>query len=291
MQKKDWYIVVGILVCSIMFDQLSRWVVSLMLENNNFKVGPVGFAILKSAYLIDFIGYKKLLLSCVLSIFFLFLFFVLNFVLIQKLLGLRVGLAFFAVGMLGESVNVILHGSILDWIVIYGRYFNLTDVYVLVGLILTLFFCFRDRSIIFRKNNLRKRMLIEKDQSVFIFYILFSYFVFFIGLGMFFIVFIKMVLMYTMNVSQAVQSDLLTTSTLLFSLLAFCFFIIIAGFAIYISNKIYGPVYAFKKYVNDVFLSGSGADRDYPFKLRKGDHFNDLQDLADQLRDKYGKNQ
>lgn len=287
MQKKDWYIIAGVFMFSILLGQLSRWVVSLILDDKSFMMGPVGFTMLKSATLIDLAGYKKLLIASILGVFFLCLFFVLNVTLVQKLMGLRVGLAIFAVGMLGESLNVIFHGSTIDWIVIYGSYFNLTDIYLLIGLILTVFFCFRDHSIIFRKNNLRKKIFIESDQYVFVFYMLLSYIIFLVGLGMFFVVFVKMVLMYTMEASPAVQADLLTTSTLLFSLLAFCFFIVVSGLAIHISNKIYGPVYAFKKYVREVFLLN---ESDRSFRLRKGDHFSDLQDLAGQLQSKYGKN-
>ena len=91
-----------------------------------------------------------------------------------------------------------------------------------------------------------------------------------------------------MQVPEDTQNHLLLVGLLFFALLAVCFLVIIFGFVVYISNKIYGPVYAFKKYVKEVFVSG---EPDRPFNLRKGDHFNDLQDLAGQLKDKYGKNQ
>ena len=251
-------------------------------------LGPVGFMLSESAHLFDFTEYKKILTSSIFSGFFLFLFFVLNLILVQKLLGLRLSLALFTVGILSDSLDSILYGSTLDWMVIYGRQFNLADLYIFAGMVSMIYFCIRDRSILFKRNNLRKKMFIEKDQYIFCFHILFSYLVFIIGMGLFFLIFIKMMLSHFMQVPQGTQQHLLVVALLFFSLLSVCFLVIIFGFIVYTSNKIYGPVYAFKKYIKEVFLSGE-AER--PFNLRKGDHFNDLQDLAGQLKDKYGKKQ
>ncbi len=289
MQKKDWRIVFGVLILSALLIPLSRWIVSLSLGGSgSIMLGPVGFMITESAHSFDITEYKKILTSSIFSGFFLFLFFVLNLILVQKLLGLRLSLVLFIVGILSDSLDSVLYGSTLDWLTIYGRHFNLADLYILAGVASMIYFCIRDQSIIFKRNSLRKKMFIDKDQYIFCVLILCSYFVFIIGMGLFFLIFTKMILVHFMQVPQNIQSHLLVVGLLFFSLLAICFLIIIFGFVVYISNKIYGPVYAFKKYVREVFVSGE-ADR--PFKLRKGDHFNDLQDLAGQLKGKYGKNQ
>lgn len=288
MKKKDWYIIFGVLVLSVLLIPLTRWVVSLVLGSGGVMLGPVGFMIAESPHSFNITEYKQILFSSVFSGFFLFLFFVLNLILVQRLLGLRLSLTVFTIGILSDSLNSILYGSTLNWLVIFGRQFNLADLYILAGVISIIYFCIRDRSIIFKRNNLRKRMFIERDQYVFCTLVLFSYFVFIVGMGLFFLIFTKMILFHFTQVPQDTQSHLLLVGLLLFVLLAVCFLIIIFGFVVYISNKIYGPVYAFKKYVKEVFVSG---EPDRPFNLRKGDHFNDLQDLAGQLKDKYGKNQ
>lgn len=290
MQKKDWYIILGVFIFSFLLIQLSRWVFSVSLGGESVMLGPFGFVVSEEIRLSSFVEYKKMLTSTFFGVFFLFLFFVLNLILAQRLMGLRVSLTLFTVGVLSESLNSIFYENTLNWLVVYGRHFNLSDLYIVAGVISMIYICVKDRLIIFRKNNLRKKMFVDKDQYTFCFYMLFSYFIFLFGMGMFFLVFIKIVLEYFVQTSQTVHNGLTSVALLSFSLLSICSLITITYFLIYVSNKIYGPVYAFKKYVRDHFLS-EGAEEDRPFKLRKGDHFGDLQDLAGQLKAKYGKNQ
>ena len=201
-------------------------------------------------------------------------------------MGFRVGIAFFIAGMLGDSIDMIFRGASQNWIKLFNAYVNLTDVYILIGIVLTVFFCIRDRSILFRKHNLRKKMLVEKDQTIFCFHILFSYLLFIGASFIFFLSFIKVIFNHFVQISPDLQSQLIRVFFVLFSILSICFLLIMVAFSLYLSNKIYGPVYAFKKYIRDVFLSGLPVR---PFKLREGDHFSDIPDLVDQLQSKYIK--
>ena len=205
----------------------------------------------------------------------------------KRLIGLRVALAVFTAGMLGESLQFLFQGfsTTKGFFRVAGLEIGLSYVYVLIGMLLTAFFVVKDFSVIFDKNNVRKKWLIEKDQYLFCFYIILPYFLFVGGFYMFFHVFIQMVLAVTPRIPQNTQNDIISTFFSLFSILSICFLLTLTLFVVYFSNKVYGPVYAFKRYVRDVLLKGGpkeGPDR--PFKLRTGDHFQDLSELAKELK-------
>ena len=290
MKKKDWYIVVGIFVLSVLLDQISKWIVVLFLSEGSVMLGPFGFMVSKSASLLlsqtEIFHYVKIISSFGFSVLILLLLFVLNLMLISRLIGLRIGMAVFAAGMMGESIDGLYRGAIIDWIVIFNSHLNLTDIYIIIGCLMTVFFCVKDRSIIFRKFNIRKKLLVEKDQYLFCGYIMCTYFLFTFAYCMFFLTFMQIFLNNSVKLKPVLHGDITTVFLVLFSILSFCFLIIIGLFVIYLSNKVYGPVYAFKKFIKDILLSEKPVRT---FKLRTGDHFNNLCDLAHELQSKYRK--
>ena len=289
MNKKEWYtLIVGALALPVLIDQLTKWIALLLLSESIPTSELIGFGIYKEALILsgqfNISQYVKIVSSFGFSMLFLLLFFVLNLMLVQRVIGFRVGIAVFVAGMIGESIDMIFYGASQNWVKLFNAYVNLTDLYILLGVVLTVFFCIKDRAILFRKNNLRKKMLVEKDQTIFCFYILFSYLLFIGAVFIFFLSFIKIIFNGFLEVSPDLQSQLIKVFFVLFSILCMCFLLITCAFSLYISNKIYGPVYAFKKYMRDVFILGLPVR---PFKLRAGDHFNDIPELVEQLQSKY----
>ena len=287
MSKKDWLIVVSVIVVSLFLDGFSRWFFSIVLKNNNFMLGPIGLAFSEGVNLSSVIGYKKIIFSAVLSSISLIIFCIINLMLVQRLLGFRVGLALVTSGLIGETIGVFFGKTITSWLVLFKVYLNLTDIYLIVGAFITIFFCIKCRSTIFRKNNLRTKIFIDPGQYVFCFYVLFTYFIFTVSAGMFFIIFLKSYSLQTNTSMFLSHNNTIGFFLVLFFILFSCFFFVMFLAMVYFSNKIYGPVYAFKKYVRGVILTESPEDR--PFNLRKGDHFLDLVDVARELKDKYGK--
>ena len=291
MNKKDWYLlVIGGLVLPILFDQLTKWIAVSLLGDSTITLGFIGFKIYTEALVIsnklNIAQYVKIISSFGFSIFFLFLFFVLNLMLTKKIIGFRVGIAIFVAGMLSDTVDMVFHGASQDWITLIGTHFNLSDLYLLIGSFLVLFFCIKDRAFIFRKNELRKTILIEKDQTVFLFNMLFTYILFIGAVFVFFLSFIKIIFNHFVPIEQDTETLLIRVFLILFLILSICFLLITLAFLLYMSNKIYGPVYAFKKYIRDVFIQGLPVR---PFKTRTGDHFTDLPELIGELRSKYIK--
>ena len=287
MSKKDWLIVVGVVVVPLIFDGFSRWFFSVALKNSDFMLGPVGLVFLEGVHLSNIVGYKKIIFSAVLSSISLITFCVINLILVQRLLGFRVGLALVTSGLIGETVGFFWGNNVTGWLVFFKIYLNLMDIYLIIGAFITIFFCIKYRSTIFHKNNLRVKIFTDPGQYVFCFYVLFTYFIFTISAGMLFILFLKLYSLQTNTSMFLSHSNTIGYFLVLFFLLFSCFFFIMCLAMVYFSNKIYGPVYAFKKYVRNVILAESPEDK--PFNLRKGDHFRDLVNLARELKDKYGK--
>ena len=290
MSKKDWKIVIGVLLGSLLVDQLGKIIALAALDNNSYSLGPVGLSVHKGTHFLltqlDIFEYVTTMASFGFSSFFLFLFFVLNLVITKKLLDFRIAMALFTAGMLGGGADMVFQGSIISWIVFFDRYLSLADLYVVMGTGLTLYYSIKYRSVIFHKNNMRSKIFIERDQYVFCFYVLFSYLIFVAAYCLFSLIFIKMVVGHFVAGAQymGLESKLEKVFLTLYFILSFAFFIIMTMFTVYVSNKVYGPVYAFKKYIRDVLLFDGNVRS---FKLRKGDHFEDLSDLASQLTDKY----
>lgn len=288
MKKKDWIIIAGVLVLAIVFDQAIKEFMTIVLKNESVQIGPIGFVVNQTPFVfmdqINILGYISAISPFGFSVFFLLLLFVLNLILVQRLMGLRIGVTLFVAGMMGESLDIVFRGGVLDWLGLFNIHFNLSDIYIFVGVIMTLFFTVKDRSLIVQKNNLRKKMFIEKEQYTFCYQVLFPYLLFAFAYCIFSVSFIKIVINRFVEIAPSLQSNIIMIFLLLFAILSMCFLLIVLGFTIYLSNKIYGPVYAFKKYIKDVLLH-DGEDR--PFNLRKGDHFVDLPELAKQIKAKY----
>ena len=288
MNKKDWYKVGGMLVLPIAADQFFKWLFALWLGGKEMMLGPIGLSIkqktLNLAGQFNITEYIAVVSSFGFCVFFLFLFFVLNAVITQKALGLRLSAALFTAGMLSDAGDVLFRGGVVNWIKLMGLQINFSDIYIFAGALLTLFFCIKDRAVLFRKHNLRKKMFVEKDQYIFCFYTLAFWLFLNSAFYIFFFSFIKIIFNHFVTASPILQSQIVSIFSVLFFILSACFLLIMIAFAVYLSNKIYGPVYAFKKYIKDIFLNGHDQR---PFKLRKGDHFKDLPDLIQSLRSKY----
>ena len=286
-KTKDWFIILSVLFFASLLHQIEASLMPWLLGAGKFSLGPISLGLHKSHVMGDIAQHKNLIYSSFLGVFFLSLFLVLNLILTQRLLGLRVALALFTASMLGDSIDTVFRGVSMQWFSLFQLKFNLNTILLLSGLFLTVFFTIKDRNILFNKNSLRKSLFVEKDQYLFCFYMLFPYLLFSSGFYMFFHIFIQGLFNSLPHVPENIRTQALNSFLLIFSSLSLCFFLLLVIFVFYYSNKIYGPIYAFKKYIKEVFLKGSAPARD--FKLRSGDQFKDLPGLISQMKAKFHK--
>ena len=68
-------------------------------------------------------------------------------------------------------------------------------------------------------------------------------------------------------------------------ILLYLFSLFIAAFFLYLSNKIYGPIYAFERHVRQILAGEDPGD----LRLRKRDQMRNLEDLAKALKGRLQK--
>ena len=234
---------------------------------------------------LDFVRNDLFIKPALTAIFLLFLFYYVVFLLFtpKNFKFLHIGLSVLFAGFSSNIINKFTVFYVLDFIMWspFNLYFNLADILQTVGWLIILYQLFVLRDHIWKKNERRKSFLImKKFQIQFLIYCS-SVFVlvaaFFIILNFQFINFISLL---------GGNENLKEVST---SFLSYSFFILIiiyfsvGFFFLYISNKVFGPVYAFERHIRKLLTE---KDFKEDLKLRKNDLFKHLEELAKDIKNK-----
>ena len=233
---------------------------------------------------LDFASNDLFIKPALTAIFLLFLFYYVVFLLFtpKKFYYLQIGLSLLFAGFAGNLINKFLSFYVLDFIKWspVNLYFNLADVFQTLGWLTIVFQLPALKKHIWKKNERRKSFLVMKKFQIQFLAYCSSIFVlvsaFFILLNYQFVNFIEL--------TQG--QDLKQVS---FAFFSYCFFILIiiyfsvGIFFLYISNKIFGPVYAFERYIRKLL---DNKDFKEDFKLRKNDQLKQLEILAKDIKNK-----
>ena len=233
---------------------------------------------------LDFVSNNLFTKPALTAVFLLFLFYYVVFLIFtpKKFYYLQIGLSLLFAGFASNFINKFLDFYVIDFIrwSPLNVYFNLADIFQTLGWLTILFQLIGLRKHIWRKNERRKSFLIMKKFQIQFLAYCSSIFVlvsaFFILLNYQFINFID--LTEGQNLKQ-----------ISFSFFSYCFFILViiyfsvGVFYLYISNKVFGPVYAFERYIRKLLNNKSFKE---DFKLRKNDQFKHLESLAKDIKDK-----
>ena len=277
----------------VLFDQFSKYLALLV-----FKSQP-GFTFLGFAFYPPVKNYNlifgfnfnmdPLLMGTLLSaFFFLFFFYYIIFIIFvpQSMEKLKIGGTALFGGFAGNLINKLLIGYNLDFIgwSLFGInpvYFNLADIIQTIGLIMVIYQMIVLRNEIWRPKDKRARIFITNYQAQFVTYSVLA----FLCLSFFFMIlnyqFIGLVDFSDFSNLKEINSYFIKYSIVL--LICLCF--VISTFFIYISNKFYGPVYAFERYIK-ALLSGENPK---DLKLREGDQLKNLEGLARDLKTRLKK--
>jgi lipoprotein signal peptidase len=193
-----------------------------------------------------------------------------------KFKGLDLGLTLFLSGISGNAFDRIRYGGAVDFINVNifsanHYFFNLADVVQLTGFALIVFYLFKLNTDLFREDTQRKFSLIDPTYQL-SFAFKFSLIAFFASLmtGTFAYVFVKVYV-------QAPIAGLFMTiwSVICALLIVLTFFI-----GLILSKRNIGPIFAFKRYVQEIKL-GKSSD----FKLREQDSFKQLEEIAKDIHE------
>ncbi len=288
MKKHEWLYVLIPLILTIFFDQITKEWASHLNEAKNFGVLYFILHHNPGAMLGLFSELPAVLRIVSLSTGGAFLFctyVILQYLLPTKSLKLRMGLSMLIGGILGNVLDRILRGQVIDFITFqFGQQmtpvFNVADAVQWVGYFFIVTAIMRDGELLWPENNVRKQYWINSR-----FQLKYCFLLMAVGLG---VGLISMVFSYTylrVSIIEIAGANPLIVDKFLIPF-ALTFAVITVGFSVglftvgkIISHKIAGPVYAFEKFIND---SLKGTNR--PFKLRTHDEFKHLEDLALQMQ-------
>lgn len=219
--------------------------------------------------------------------FLIFIFFVIQYLLPSKLVVLRVGLSILLGGILGNVADRIAWSYIVDFIVL-GTYqkttpaFNVADMVQWVGYGMIVFSLIRDGKKLWPENDARKMFLVNPQFQI-------KYCVKLMLLGLAFAViaavysytYMKVTIIDLIGHQVHIEDKFLIPFILTFGIVSLAFIIFLFFVGLVLSHRAAGPLYAFEKFLEDL---SRGKIR--PLKLRTGDDFQHLEELADKLGSK-----
>jgi signal peptidase II len=275
MTKRLALILIGCFILSLIFDQVSKHYCIEFLQGTS--IGPFNFLEVhnKGFVLGSFSDLHPILrIVCVSALYgFIFLIFILiQYFLIARLITLRLGTTLLMSGISGNSLDRIFTGSVIDFVsVLQPIYFNLADIFQIIGSVLIIYSVFHDREEIWHPDCLRSNYLIKNSSQLrFAFKFSAIGIVLAFILGLFSISFLSLLSIERTKVIAFIAGYVAITS--IYGLISFYV-------GLLISHRSIGAVYAFERFIEDI-LQG----RNRKFKLRKADNFKHLEDIAEKIR-------
>lgn len=199
-----------------------------------------------------------------------------------KFYTLQIGISLLFGGFAGNfisKVSSLYTTDFIKWSVTpnVNFYFNFADVFQTIALVIIFSQIIHLRKIIWNMSNKRTQFIVmKKEQFQFIAYCLLGFLCF----ASFCVFFNYQFLGYAKSASLSnmheINNDMLKYS------ISFLLFLglFVAVFFIYLSNKIYGPIYAFERYIRALLKGEKPQD----LKFRKQDQFKHLESLASAIK-------
>ena len=293
MKRKDWILVVSVLVVSILVDQISkRWASGLTTEQSYgfFKLILVHNHGAMLGLFSELPAILRIVTLATSGVFILVLYSLIQYIIPKKLLSLRIGLSILVGGILGNVLDRIFYGFVIDFMAVqinnwHSPIWNLADIIQWIGYILMIFFLIKHSEQLWPDQNDRKSFWVNKKFQI-------KYSIFFMITGLF-LTLISVVFSYTylkVTLQELVGNNPLLIDKfikpflLTFIVLSLMFSIILFTVGKLISHRIAGPLYAFERFLNEV-LDGKGLTKGgAALQLRTNDDFKHLEELAEQIK-------
>lgn len=290
MSKRKWILVYTVVLIVFLIDQLTKqWAVQNIhqLEMHGFW----GLVLHRNpgAILGTFAGLPPLLRVVSLSTagaFLIFLFGILQYLLPKTLMTLRLGMSILLGGILGNVWDRMNEGAVIDFILLRmfkwtSPAFNFADAIQWVGYGMIVYTLITKAHEIWPDQNERRTVWINPS-----FQLKYCFILTLIGLS-----FSLVSGVFSYSYLQITIDDLVFGSPkameMRFLIPFFQTYLIMTGVFLLglfvlgriLSHRIAGPLYAFEKYLEDIL---EGKERD--FKVRSGDEFKHLEEVAEKLK-------
>lgn len=287
MRKIDWLLVIVPLFATWGIDRVTKiW--ALTLQGLHFY-GPLGFILHHNhgAMLGLFSDANPVLRVVSLSTggaFLLFFFVIIQYLLPIKSLTLRSGLSILLGGILGNVSDRIIYGHVIDFILLgsperASPAFNMADALQWVGYAMIAYALIRESDVLWPENDTRKRLWVNVRFQLRYCFILMA-----IGLGFAAIAgtysytFLRVTIIDFGGYNQRVLDSYMMPFIISFVAVSFIFAASLFLIGRILSARIAGPLYAFEKFLDDL-----AAGKPRALRLRAGDEFKHLEQIAARL--------
>jgi signal peptidase II len=290
MKKRDWLLVISLVPGVWLLDQLSKaWAAHALSELNFF--GPIGLVLHHNpgAILGTFADLPPLLRVVSLSTggaFLITIYAAIQFLLPSRSLQLRTGMSLLLGGILGNVADRITSGAVTDFIVLGSRSlstpaFNFADAIQWVGYGLVVYGLVRDGSLFWPDANSRKTTWVNpRFQLKYCLTIVAIGACFAVVTGVFAYTFLRVTIDdLVVGPAKFTEMRFLTPFLQTYVIITCGFLLTLFAIGRILSHRTAGPVYALDKYLRDLI---KGKDR--KLRLRNGDDFRHLEEVADLIR-------
>lgn len=293
MRRIDWFLVLVPLFLTWGADRLSKmWALTLMAAKFFW---PISFVLrLNSGAMLGLFSTTPPVIRVVSlatgGAFLLFAFVIIQYLLPIKSLLLRAGMSILLGGILGNVTDRILYGHVVDFILIgtpekFSPAFNVADALQWVGYAMIATALVREGELLWPAENSRKRQWINPSFQLRYCLIMLTIGLSFAAIaGVYSYTFLRVTIIDFGGSHPQVLSNYLTPFILSFMAVTLAFAAMLFLLGRILSARIAGPLYAFELFVNDLV---NGKPR--VLRLRAGDDFRNLEQLAARLTEEFQK--
>lgn len=207
-----------------------------------------------------------------------------------KSLNLRTGMSILLGGILGNVTDRIVWGHVVDFIILgpikySSPAFNVADALQWVGYGMIVYSIIREGELLWPEYNARKRFWVNMAFQLKYCFILMGVG---IGIGLVTMVFsytyLRVTILELVGNNPMILDKFLTPFAFTFTLVCIGFCVGLFAMGKVISHKVAGPVYAFEKYLTELFDPAQHPQHSRNFKLRAKDDFKELEPLARNIK-------
>ena len=290
MKKRDWLLVISLVPATWFFDQITKaWAMASLSELKFYGVFGLVLHHNPGAILGTFSDLPPVLRVVSLSTggaFLVSIYVAIQYLLPSKSLQLRTGMSLLLGGILGNVTDRIVFGAVTDFLVLGSRQlstpaFNVADAIQWVGYGLVVYGLVRDGSLFWPDANVRKTIWVNpRFQLRFCFTLVAIGACFAVVTGVFAFTFLKITIDdLVVGPARMMEKRFLVPFLLTYVVITLGFMVTLFALGRILSHRMAGPIYGFENYLADLI---KGKDR--KFRVRQGDEFKHLEELADRLR-------
>jgi signal peptidase II len=290
MKKRDWLLVISLVPAIWLLDQLSKAWAGRSLSDLHF-FGPFGLVLHHNpgAILGTFADLPPLLRVVSLSTggaFLVFIYAAIQYLLPSRSLPLRTGMSLLLGGILGNVTDRIVAGAVTDFLVLGSRSlstpaFNLADAIQWVGYGLVVYGLLRDGSLFWPDANVRKTLWVNpRFQLKYCLTIVAIGFCFAVVNGVFAYTYLRVTIdALVVGPAHITERRFLIPFLQTYTVISIGFMFTLFALGRILSHRTAGPIFAFENYLRELMR---GKDR--KFRVRQGDEFKHLEEIADAIR-------